>query len=532
MPRTSLAGKLVQAAAVAAESARRGAPVEQILEERARRHLSRRSFLGRTAALGALGFSGVTMPGMLSAARSVTSPRVVVVGAGLAGLTCAYRLRQAGVTATVFDANTRLGGRCWTQRGAFADGQLAEHGGELIDQGHTTIRQLIQELGLVTDNLLQAEANGTEPFYYFGGAHYSYAEAVADLKQIWQKMHRDLSEASYPTLYNSFTPRGAALDQMSIIDWINETVPGGLNSRLGQLLDVAYNIEYGGESNTQSSLNLLYLLGYSGPGQLRLFGPSNEKYRIRGGNDSLPARLAASIGSPVQTGNSLIAVAQTPAGGYALTFESGRRTTTVTADKVILALPFSILRTSVDLSRAGFSALKHTAIREQGMGTNSKMHVQFRTRHWQTLGGNGDSYSDRGCQVTWDSSRGQAGQSGMMVNYTGGNIGASFGSGTPAQRATQFLAQIEPVMPGLTTQWNGRAAIDYWPGNAFTRGSYSFWKVGQCTKFAGVEGEQQGNCHFAGEHTSIDSQGYLNGAVESGDRAAQEVLVDLGLRPK
>lgn len=530
MPRTPLAGKLVQATSVAAESSQRRVPVEQVLAERAQRALSRRAFLGRTTALGAAGLAGVSLPDLVSAAKTSASPRIVVVGAGLAGLTCAYRLRQAGVAATVFEANSRLGGRCWTQRGAFADSQLAEHGGELIDQGHTAIRQLAQELGLATDNLLQAEANGSEPIYFFNGAHYSVAEATEDLKQIWQKMHRDLSEASYPTLYNSSTPRGAELDNLSVIDWINETVPDGVGSRLGQLLDVAYNIEYGGESNEQSSLNLLYLLGYTGPGRLRLFGQSNEKYRIRGGNDQLPGRLAAALNPQVVTGAALVAIAQTPAGNYSLTFESGRKTNVVAADKVVLAIPFSILRSSVDLSRAGFPPLKLTAIREQGMGTNSKMHVQFKTRHWENLGGNGDSFSDRGYQATWDASRAQSGRSGLMVNYTGGRIGDSFGKGTPAARAAEFLGQIEPAMPGLSNEWNGRAMVDHWPGNAFTRGSYSYWKVGQYTKFAGVESEQLGNCHFAGEHTSIDAQGYLNGAVESGERAANEVLANLGIR--
>src|SRR5688572_22830883 len=160
MPRTPLAGKLVQAAAVAAESSQRRVPVEQVLHERTQRQLTRRAFLGRTTALGAAGLAGISLPGLVSAAKASTSPRIVVVGAGLAGLTCAYRLRQAGVAATVFEANSRLGGRCWTQRGAFSDSQLAEHGGELIDQGHSAIRQLVQELGLATDNLLQAEASG------------------------------------------------------------------------------------------------------------------------------------------------------------------------------------------------------------------------------------------------------------------------------------------------------------------------------------------------------------------------------------
>ncbi len=126
--------------------------------------------------------------------------------------------------------------------------------------------------------------------------------------------------------------------------------------------------------------------------------------------------------------------------------------------------------------------------------------------------------------------RGQAGASGILVDYTGGNIGNSFGSGTPSSRAQQFLAQIEPVLPGLSAKWNGRATIDYWAGNPWTNGSYSYWKVGQYTKFAGAEREIEGACHFAGEHTSIDFQGYLNGAVETGQRAAGEVITALGSR--
>jgi len=83
------------------------------------------------------------------------------------------------------------------------------------------------------------------------------------------------------------------------------------------------------------------------------------------------------------------------------------------------------------------------------------------------------------------------------------------------------------VLPGLSAKWNGLATIDWWPGNPWTKGSYSYWKVGQYTKFAGAEAERSGNRHFAGEHTSIESQGYLNGAVESGERASREILADI-----
>jgi len=68
---------------------------------------------------------------------------------------------------------------------------------------------------------------------------------------------------------------------------------------------------------------------------------------------------------------------------------------------------------------------------------------------------------------------------------------------------------------------------DYWTGYQWTKGSYSYWKVGQYTRFSGAEKERSNNCHFAGEHTSQDFQGYLQGAVETGERAASEVLADL-----
>ncbi len=143
--------------------------------------MSRREFVRTISAATA----GMALPSSLfGTTRVATSARVVVVGAGLAGLTCAYRLKRSGFIATVYEANTRLGGRCWTRRGDFAQGQIAEHGGELIDQGHTTIRQLAQELGLPVDNLLAAEPNGSTIFTYFDGVAYSYRDAVRDLKRI------------------------------------------------------------------------------------------------------------------------------------------------------------------------------------------------------------------------------------------------------------------------------------------------------------------------------------------------------------
>jgi monoamine oxidase len=469
-------------------------------------------------ATGAVMAAGATR--LVPLANAATAPRIAVVGAGLAGLTATYRLKQAGYAAQLYEARTdRVGGRCWSD--TFPGSNLIyEHGGELIDQGHTEIRQLAQELGLTLVNLLSSETNGTESFNYFDGAAYSETQATNDLKAIWQQIHSDVSAASYPTTWDSNTQRGRELDAMSVAQWIDNYVPGGHGSKLGQLLDVAYNIEYGGECTDQSSLNMLYLLGYSGQGNLRIFGPSNEKYHTVGGNDQIPERLAAALPGQINMGYELTAVARNGDGTWTLSFGNGR---TTKVDRVVIAIPFTILR-NVDLTKAQFEPRKTRAINELGMGTNSKMHVGFKKRFWRDLGCNGETYADTGYQNTWEVSRGQAGTTGLLVDYTGGKIGASFGSGTPSTRAKQFVGQIEPVLPGATANWNGNATIDYWQGYQWTKGSYSYWRVGQYTAFAGMEGVEQNGCHFAGEHTSIDFQGYLQGGVETGQRAAGEII--------
>ena len=297
------------------------------------------------------------------------------------------------------------------------------------------------------------------------------------------------------------------------------------SSRLGQLLDVAYNIEYGAESNVQSSLNMLYLLGFAGQGQLRIFGKSNEKYHVRGGNDQIPARLGDALAGP---GDDRLGARRDQAQRrwqLPLTFRRAA-TRTVTADRVVLALPFSILR-GVDYSKAGFSTRQEDGDPAARDGDELEAPCPIR----QTP-----------LELARQPRRDLRGH--RLPEHLGGDPRAAGNRGDPGRlhgrqhrrelrqrhsRRTrqQFLSQIEPVLPGITSPWNGLATIDYWTGYPWTKGSYSYWKVGQYTKFSGAEGEEQDGCHFAGEHTSIDFQGYLNGAVESGERAAGEILAAL-----
>jgi monoamine oxidase len=449
---------------------------------------------------------------------------IAIVGGGLAGLVCAYRLKLAGHRAIVHEASDRLGGRVWTARGVFADGQIAERGGELIDSDHFFLRRLVAQMGLSLDNVIAAEKRGTGSVFHFDGARYPVRQAVKDFQVVYPKLKSDLRETGYPTLHNRHKPRGVELDHMSISDWIAQNVPGGLQSNLGRLLDVAYNTEFGAESSDQTALNLLYLLGYSGGGRLRLFGASNEKFRVRGGNDQVVTRLAERLEGQVRLDSELTEIKRLDDGGYRLVFEDDGSTNVVETPQVVLALPFAVMRESVDYSEAGFDPVKRMAIAQQGMGTNSKLNVQFSERAWRPLAADGSTYADTGYQSTWEASRAQRGRAGILVDYTGGTIGKDFGGAGAGERADRFLGQLEPVLPGVPATFNGRAVLDYWTGRPFTRGSYAYYRVGQMTAFAGVEGKPSGNCHFAGEHTSYTYQGYMEGAVKSGERAASEVI--------
>jgi monoamine oxidase len=495
---------------------------------REQRGVSRRTLLkSSAAAASALGLAGAGVYAARPAGAAVTAPRIVVIGAGLAGLTAAYELSKAGYKATVIEAADRIGGRCYTDRSTFGS-QIVERGGELIDTGHEAILGLIDELGLQTTNLVEAEPDGSTPLYYFDGKPYSYAAAQKDLAVVAAQAARDAEAADFPTTYYSSTKRGRELDAMSIDQWIAAYVPGGLKSKVGQLLATAYTIEYGTDTSAQAALNLIYLFGYQEADEISLFGPSDEVFHVTGGNDLIVSQLAAKLTGQITTGTALRALRKT-SGGWTVTVgpsNSMASSSTITADHVVLALPFSLLR-QVDLTKAGFPARKLKAINTLGMGTNTKLHLQFTKRLWNERGLNGEMYSDLGFQNTWDVTRGQAGSAGILVNFTGGTVGADFAKLSTTVYAIRFLAQAEAALPGLAATWNGKAALAYWTGYAWTKGSYSYYAPGQYTTITGVEEQAVNTCHFAGEHTSLEYQGYLNGAVESGQRAAEEIIADL-----
>jgi monoamine oxidase len=536
MARTPLLTRVQALVKDFAEAQRTGRSVEAVQEERRHNHLTRRDFLKLTgAAAGAAAFA----PMGALAAFARTQGRIAIIGGGISGLNAALTLQDAGITSTVYEASGRVGGRMHSDTTSWLNSQTSEHCGELIDSGHTAILNLVARFNLDTVDLHAAEPPNSTETYFFGGHYYSAAQANTDFQPVFNALTRDNNNAPFPTLYNSFTEAGLDLDHMSLYQWIETRVPGGHRSRMGQLLDVAYNIEYGNVTTEQSALNIVYLLFNTD--QFTVFGASDERFHIMGGNERLPKAIAASLPSgSVKVNHRLSGIVHNVSGSYTLTFQAPEGTINNDVDRVIMAIPFSVLRTILTSDAAyraaGFNALKQTAITQLGYGKNAKLHLQFDTRFWDQPGpwgiSTGTSFSDTGYQNSWDVTRAQNGATGILVDYTGGGVPLSSFSGNPNdpavvnQFAQTFLDQIEDVYPGLSRHWNGRATLDVPRTNPHSLGSYSYWKVGQYTQFSGYEGVRQGKCHFAGEHCSTNFQGFMEGGAEEGARAANEILSD------
>lgn len=508
---------------------------------------TRRTLMRRAAVVGiGIGAGGLAMARPASAATTTqpvsTNARIAIIGGGISGLTAALTLADSGVRSTIYEANpTRIGGRMYTQRGYWGGGQTSEIGGELIDTGHKKMLELCRRFGLSTVDFAAAGPAGAVETLWFDNGYYARTQADEDFKAMYQAVRRDYQEAG-DVLWNSSTPTGVALSNMNLRDWIDSRTPGGYASQLGQFLDVAYNVEYGADTVDQSAFAAVCMLGWqTNPGHFNIWGGSNERYHVVGGNDQVTSAIAGALPSgSIQMGYKLIAVRANSDGTQTLTFDNGGTTKTVTADHTIITVPLPILQ-GLDLTRANFDPLMTNLLRDARMGYVTKLNMKFTSRPWRGTGpwpgvAAGDCFTDLPFQQTWDTTKAQAGTGGVLIQYGGGsrayglNPGGPFNTDSdPAVRsiAQTYLGQIDTVFPGTRAAWTGKAQLSAWHKNPYSLGAYSYWPVSYIHRYAGYEGTRQGNVHIGGEHTSYDFQGFMNGGAVEGERAANEVLGDL-----
>jgi monoamine oxidase len=477
--------------------------------------------------------------------------RVVVVGAGIAGLVTAMHLRDAGIDVIVYESSNRIGGRMHSERSYWAEGQHTEWCGAMVDSTHVNMHKLARRFGLGLLNTYAARLPNSRDTSYLDGRYYSMVDADRDFAKIYPILQTQLGEINVTTTYANATPEAKRLDAMSMHDWIVAYVPGGIDSRLGRLIKEAYRNEYGREAEELSAVNIVEQLGdqrrYAQTHAINVLGYSDQKYIFAKGSQSLPEAIAASIpAGSIVFDRRLQSLRRLPSGTYEMRFTSSSGGgETVNADRIVLAIPFISLR-GVDYSGAQFDSKKIRAIDFLGYGYHTKLHLQFDRRAWTRPSHpwpeptDGQIWTTLPIQSALDFSLGQSGGDGLIEVFTGAGAAMldtppmpySRIEDSPAVRrhVKTFFEQLDQIWPGVSPSWNGKATFGNAQADPNILASYACWLVGQCTTIAGHEARPQGRVHFAGEHTSLENQGFMEGGAESGFRAAREILDDYGVK--
>jgi monoamine oxidase len=521
--------------AAQARAAQSGVPAEEILAaSRSRDGWTRRELLGAGAGIAAGAALASPAASLARRAASPGAPRIAIVGAGLAGLRCAHTLwtesPSSPLAATVYEANPeRAGGRCWTLRGFFAGGLQTEHGGAFLNSNQTAVRALGARLGLVEEVLDGGDLPSGEEVFLIGGSRYGVPEAEAD----W----RDFGFAAFRGAARQMrSEAGAArLDAMSVPEWLASTEIG-TGSRFGRLMLANAVTENGGDPDDLSALDLIELLTGNPRSSLLPLPGDDERYHLVGGNDQLVSGMIAQLpAGAVHHDHTLVAVRRRADRAITLSFAVAGTTVDVTADYAVLALPFSTLR-AVDLTGSGLSADKRRVIATMGMGSNAKIHLELSHKTWPGLGYSGATYGEwHRLACGWDDSvqLGPHGSPALYLAFPGGRVGATGITGqahgpAPAADVAFALGEIEQLFPGTEAAFTGRAYEDHWARDPWVGGAYSYYRVGQATSYGPIAARTEARVLFAGEHTSIANIGFLDGAVETGERAARALLHRLG----
>jgi monoamine oxidase len=502
--------------------------------------LSRRQVLQGLSTVGLMGISGGIPRSM---ARSMLPPQiaasvsrqtvgsasdspVLIVGAGVAGLTTAYRLRQAGVPVAIVEASQRVGGRLVSVINAAGETGTVELGGEFIDSRHTAVRSLAAELGLELADLRQADAGLEREILYFQGQRISETKVIEEFAPLAHQINRDLQPLRTRDItYHQPSPEAQRLDRLSLAAYLAEAP---VSPMIDQLVRVAYITEFGRDAEEQSCLNMLFLIGAE-VGKWSTYGVSDERYHVIGGNDQIPKRLAAQLADAIEFGTVLESLRVTDDQRYRVSLRRESTSLERTYDRIVVTVPFTVLR-QVELA-VELPPIKRLAIDTLGYGTCSKLAVPYRERIWRTRYGCTISiYTDQDFQNTWESARYAPGPGGWVTDLRGGKQGLQLGLNTPEFHAADLTRQLDAIFPGINQVSQGQALRSVWASEPYALGSYSCYLPGQWTTIGGSEAERVGNLWFAGEHCSLGSQGYMNGACESGEAVAQEILADLGVQ--
>jgi monoamine oxidase len=485
--------------------------------------ISRRRFLA--AAL--TGATAVALGQRLSTAsprRAIppaasAAPRVVIVGAGLAGLTAAIDLTEAGWDVVVLEARDRVGGRVHTLYDPFSPGLHAEAGGESIDDNHDRIQALVARFGLETER--RPPNKLLESITYYHRRRSPIAEflgrrdgaVVADYLRFGDALAA-VAEGIDPE-HPERSPRAAELDRQTLEQVIRAQ---RLVPEAEFLVRVQNRAEYNAEAD---ELSMLFVAQQTAV----LAGvpdSASETMRIAGGNSRLPQAMAAALGARVRL-NAPVTRVEHDAGGVRV--HAGQEP--IDAAHLILALPPPPLRRIT--FEPPLPEPVAAMIRRLDLGQAVKVTREYASPFWEAEGVPGFTVTDLPFHVAWAPTDSYRSSSGLLTQFITGRPARAAARLRDAQRIAHFQRQLNRVYPEGRSLRTAHAAPTAWANERYTGGGYAVYRPGQMARFWPVVRDGLERISFAGEHTEALA-GFMESAVRSGHRVASQLGTARGAR--
>jgi len=462
-----------------------------------RREMIRRSL---AAAAGVLisargGFAG----------QRPSGPRVVVIGGGYAGMTAAFELSHAGADVTVLEARNRLGGRV-ISFGDLVPGSAMEGGAELIGTNHAIWLDYAKRFKLGFVDITEEDA---EAPIILNGRRLTADQSEAlwkELEDVLNVMNADaarVTDAFEPWR----SPDAAAWDRRSQAEWI---AAQSCSEMCKLALDAQLVADNGVATAWQSYLgNLAQIKG----GGVERYWAETEVYRCRGGNQQMATKIAAELGpSRVHLRQPVTAVTVSDRGVTVTTAAAKYE-----ADYAVLAVP------PLTWNRIAFTPRLHVTGMPQ-MGSNVKFLMKTKDLYWRASKLSPDSLGDGPVHLTWHTTQHQKVDGAGVVAFSGGPASDLCRSWTATERTPNYLAALSKAYPSIRASFERGRFMD-WPSDVWVKGSYSFPAPGEVTT-VGPQLQQPlgGRVFLAGEHTCYAFVGYMEGALQSGARAAKRII--------